>query len=120
MLGTGQQIWQKVVNEGPDTKSVLTQLPPPSRNHHSKHFVGWFPIKGFFSSLHPTKSSIENTKLSQRARALNNQDFGLKLAWMDCWQKPLHLSTPTLVNKLAVTETALSVAAFAVMVFDSD
>lgn len=41
MLGASdRQIWQKVVNEGPDTKSVLTQLPPPSGDHHSKHFVG--------------------------------------------------------------------------------
>lgn len=39
--------------------------------------------------------------MPQRARVLNAQDFGLKLAWMDCWQKPFHLSTPTLVNKLA-------------------
>lgn len=39
--------------------------------------------------------------MPQRARVLNAQEFGLKLAWMDCWQKPLHLSTPTLVNKLA-------------------
>lgn len=94
MLGSsGQQIWQKVVNEGHDTKSVLTQLPPPSKNHHSKHFVGEFPFKGFSSSLHLIKSSIENTNFASEGEGSESPRL-----WFEASLDGLLAETPSPFN----------------------